>query len=158
MIPFTPFTYYSVYSYIRFSFLVGHLSVCTRQLSLLSLDSRRAVSPSSGNSLNHGITAERYATMVINRPEGNHPGSDSPTHGYIQAIHGYVVKSLHSPILDRHLLYVDPTNPVHQFIQQNLLAHSNHDQTICRNASVLRTCQRREQQRPKRLSEPHDEP
>lgn len=26
MIPFTPFTYYSVYSYIRFSFLVGHLS------------------------------------------------------------------------------------------------------------------------------------
>jgi hypothetical protein len=36
-----------------------------------------------------------------------------------------------------HLLYVDRTDAIYQFVQRSLLTDPDHDQTICRNTSIL---------------------
>ena len=41
-----------------------------------------------------------------------------------------------------HLLYVNRTDAIYQFIQRNLLADPHHDQTICRNPFILHARQR----------------
>jgi len=42
-----------------------------------------------------------------------------------------------SIVIDLYLLYVDRTDAVYQVIQRSLLGDPNHDQTICRNPSIL---------------------
>ena len=48
-----------------------------------------------------------------------------------------VVRRERSVVIDLHLLYVDRTDTVYQFIQRSLLRDPDHDQTIRRNPSIL---------------------